>query len=168
MTMENKTPDKPERKRRSVMRWLKSTSRRTFVVYPLCIAAFEFAIHGGHPKIVPWGLILLIWGYGQYRVCGNYRERFGGGGPGIDVPPDRILDIGPYRYVRNPMYLGHLIFMLGLAITFQSWLALALLAFHIVWFNERVKEDETHLEEIFGAAYVAYKARVKRWIPYLI
>lgn len=168
MTMENKTPDKPERKRRSVMRWLKSTSRRTFVVYPLCIAAFEFAIHGGHPKIVPWGLILLIWGYGQYRVCGNYRERFGGGGPGIDVPPDRILDIGPYRYVRNPMYLGHLIFMLGLAITFQSWLALVLLAFHIVWFNERVKEDETHLEEIFGAAYVAYKARVKRWIPYLI
>ncbi len=167
MTTENNAPDKPKRKRRSFLRWLKSTSRRTFVVYPLAIAILEFAIQGGQLTVMPWGVILLIWGYGQYRLCGNYREKFGGGGPGLDVPPNRILDTGPYGYVRNPMYLGHLIFMLGLAITFQSWLALALLAFHIFWFNERAKEDETHLEGIFGVDYVAYKARVKRWIPYV-
>ena len=72
---------------------------------------------------------------------------------------------GPYRYIRNPMYLGHLIFMLGLAITFASWLALALLAFHVVWFHSRVLKDEANLEARFGAPYRDYKSRVKRWIP---
>ena len=61
------------------------------------------------------------------------------------------------------MYLGHLIFMLGLAITFSSWLAVALLAFHVVWFHMRVLRDEQHLESRFGESYRAYKARVKRW-----
>jgi len=93
------------------------------------------------------------------------RPKLGGGGPGIDVPPDRIVAEGPYRYLRNPMYLGHLIFMLGLAIIFSSWLALALFAFHTVWFHRRVLNDEAHLEARFGAPYLAYKIRVKRWIP---
>ena len=43
--------------------------------------------------------------------------------------------------------------------------AVALLAFHMVWFNCRVLEDERQLEEIFSTDYADYKARVKRWIP---
>jgi protein-S-isoprenylcysteine O-methyltransferase Ste14 len=153
------------RGRRTVRRWLKSTSNRTFVLYPVCIAVFEFALHGRDMGIVPWGLPLLAWGYLQYRLCGTYRTRLGGGGPGLSVPPERIIDVGIYGYLRNPMYLGHMIFMLGLAITFWSWAALLLLAVHLVWFNNRAKEDEAHLEALFGAPYLAYKARVKRWIP---
>lgn len=156
------------KRRRTFLRWLKSTSRRTFVVYPICIFAIEMAIHRGDPVIVPWGAVLLLWGYVQYRLVGSYRERFGGGGPGLDVPPDRVLDVGPYRYVRNPMYLGHLIFMTGLAITFQSLAAVALLVFHIFWFQRRVLEDERHLQERFGDAYTVYKTRVKRWIPFVL
>ena len=148
-----------------VWRWLKSTSRRTFVVYPLCIVAIEFALHGRDISFVPWGVPLLLWGYLQYRLVGNYRNRFGGGGPGIEVPPRRVLDVGPYRWVRNPMYLGHLIFMAGLAITFLSWFALALMVFHMVWFHRRVLEDENRLQAQFGADYSAYMTRVKRWIP---
>jgi protein-S-isoprenylcysteine O-methyltransferase Ste14 len=150
---------------RALRRWLKSTSNRTFVLYPVLVAAFEFALHGRDMRIVPWGIPLLIWGYLQYRLCGNYRTRHGGGGPGLSVPPERIVDQGIYRYIRNPMYLGHMIFMLGLAITFWSWAALLLLAVHMVWFNNRAKEDEAHLEELFGAPYVEYRKRVKRWIP---
>jgi protein-S-isoprenylcysteine O-methyltransferase Ste14 len=63
------------------------------------------------------------------------------------------------------MYLGHLIFMLGLAITFASWAAAALLAFHVVWFHVRVLEDEARLQTQFGQRYLDYKTRVKRWIP---
>jgi protein-S-isoprenylcysteine O-methyltransferase Ste14 len=66
------------------------------------------------------------------------------------------------------MYLGHLIFMLGLALTFRSWLALAILVVNAVWFDRRVRGDEAHLEKMFGADYLAYKARVKRWIPFLV
>src|SRR5258706_5423920 len=148
-----------------VRRWFKSTSNRTFIVYPIAIVAFELGLRGGKLSVQPWGAILLLWGYLQYRLVGAYRQRLGGGGPGIDVPPDRIVAEGPYRYVRNPMYLGHLIFMLGLAIAFSSWPALALFAFHASWFHRRVLKDEARLELRFGEPYRAYKARVKRWIP---
>jgi protein-S-isoprenylcysteine O-methyltransferase Ste14 len=159
------TPRKETERPQTLRRWLKSTSNRTFVVYPVLIALFEFLLHGRDMRIVPWGIPLFIWGYLQYRLCGNYRTRLGGGGPGLSVPPERIVEQGVYRYLRNPMYLGHMIFMLGLAITFWSWAALLLLAFHLFWFNERAKEDEAHLEALFGAPYVEYRTRVKRWIP---
>jgi protein-S-isoprenylcysteine O-methyltransferase Ste14 len=66
------------------------------------------------------------------------------------------------------MYLGHLIFMLGLAIIFSSIAAALLLLVHVVWFHRRVLADEARLEARFGAPYLDYKARVKRWIPGLV
>lgn len=152
----------------SILRWLKGTSRRTFIVYPLCIIAIELLIRRGDLLVYFWGAPLLAWGYAQYRFGGKYRSAHGGGGPGIEIPPERIVDTGIYGYTRNPMYLGHLIFMLGLAITFQSLAALSLLVFHLFWFQRRVLEDEAHLRALFGDAYLAYCARVKRWIPGLI
>jgi protein-S-isoprenylcysteine O-methyltransferase Ste14 len=86
----------------------------------------------------------------------------------MEIPPERVVDTGIYAYTRNPMYLGHLIFMLGLAITFWSWAALLLLAFHIFWFQQRVREDEERMTKLFGAQYGDYQRRVKRWIPYVI
>jgi len=147
------------------LRWVKSTPNRTFLVFPLCVIAFEAARQGGVPAINPWGEIFLLWGYLQYRLVGRNRRARGGGGPGIETPPDRLVTVGAYRHLRNPMYLGHLIFMLGLAVTFSSWLALALLVFHAGWFHLRVLRDERHLESRFGESYRLYKARVKRWIP---
>jgi protein-S-isoprenylcysteine O-methyltransferase Ste14 len=111
---------------------------------------------------------LLAWGYRQYRVVGNYRARTGGGGPGISIPPDRIVDSGPYRWVRNPMYLGHLIFFAGIAITLASWIAVGVFLVHVFWFDRRVREDEGRLEQLFGEPYRAYCRRVKRWIPGLV
>ena len=157
---------------KTLKRWLKSTSNRTFALYPVLVFLFEYLWHGGRIHFIGWNLLfgipLLIWGYGQYRLSGNYRERVGGGGPGIDIPPVRMVDQGIYAYTRNPMYLGHMIFMLGLAITFWSWAALLLLAFHIFWFQQRVREDEERLIQIFGPPYADYQQRVKRWIPFVI
>ena len=96
---------------------------------------------------------------------GNFRTREGGGGPGISIPPDRIVDRGPYRWVRNPMYLGHLVFFAGLALALRSWVALAVFAVPAVWFDRRVREDEARLAERFGEPYRDYCRRVKRWIP---
>jgi protein-S-isoprenylcysteine O-methyltransferase Ste14 len=146
-------------------RWLRSTPKRTFLIYPICIVAFELGARRGVLVVHAWGAVLLIWGYLQYRLAGAYRVRHGGGGPGVDIPPEHILSAGPYGYLRNPMYLGHLIFMLGLAITFSSWLAAALFALHIGWFHRRVLRDEAKLKQRFGAPYAAYQTRVKRWIP---
>jgi protein-S-isoprenylcysteine O-methyltransferase Ste14 len=154
--------------KRSLLRWLTRTPVQTFVLCPLLVIAFEFVRQGERLTVVPAGLVLLAWGYLQYLMVGRHRSRFGGGGPGLGTPPDRIVESGPYRYVRNPMYLGHLIFMLGLALTFASWFALVLFAARAVWFHRRVREDEARLQGMFGAPYRDYQRRVKRWIPGLL
>jgi protein-S-isoprenylcysteine O-methyltransferase Ste14 len=150
---------------RRILRWLKRTPVQTFILCPLIVMVFELALHHGRLTFVPWGVPLLIWGYLQYLCVGGYRLPRAGGSAGMDVPPERIISQGPYRFTRNPMYLGHLIFMLGVTLTFWSWLALIIFVGRACWFHRRVLHDEARLEKIFGAEYVAYRAQVKRWIP---
>ena len=145
-------------------RWLRRTPVVTFILCPLAVIAFELALHGGRLTIVPWGVPLLAWGYLQYLLVGGYRLPRAGGTAGMEVPPQRIIDFGPYRFTRNPMYLGHLIFLTGLALTFWSWFALIVLVARALWFHRRVLQDEARLERIFGADYLSYRARVKRWL----
>ncbi len=149
-------------------RWLRSTSKRTFVAWPVALFAAEAALQGGLPQVDPWGLPLLAWGYLQYRLVGNYRLREGGGGPGISIPPERLVVGGAYRCCRNPMYLGQLIFLAGLAFALQSWIAAGVFAFHLAWFHRRVRDDEARLAALFGDPYREYLARVKRWVPGLL
>jgi len=146
-------------------RWLGSTSNRTFIAWPVALYCAEALLQQGAPRIHAWALPILAWGYLQYRWVGTYRKREGGGGPGISIPPDSIVARGPYRFVRNPMYAGHLVFFAGIALVLGSWIAAAVLAFHAVWFDRRVREDEARLEVLFGEPYRAYRGRVKRWIP---
>ena len=148
-----------------MLRWLTRTPVQTFVLCPLIVIVLELALHRSRLAFVPWGVPLLAWGYLQYLCVGSYRLPRAGGSAGMDVPPQRIITQGPYRLTRNPMYLGHLIFMLGLALTFWSWLALIIVCGRAYWFHQRVLQDEVRLEKIFGAEYAAYRAHVKRWIP---
>ena len=148
-----------------IRRWLGRTPVQTFILCPLIVVACELALHRGRLTIVPWGLPLLAWGYLQYLLVGRFRLPLAGGTPGMEVPPQRIIAAGAYRYTRNPMYLGHLIFLTGLAVTFWSWVALIIVALRAIWFQRRVLHDEARLEKIFGAEYTDYRGRVKRWIP---
>jgi len=146
-------------------RWLESTSNRTFIVWPIALAAVEAALQQGVPRIHWWALPLMAWGYLQYRLVGDFRTRAGGGGPGISKPPERIVSRGPYAWTRNPMYLGHLIFLSGLALALGSWIGAVVLAAHALWFDRRVREDEARLASLFGDTYREYCRRVKRWVP---
>lgn len=148
-----------------VRRWFASTSNRTFLVWPVVLYGIEALVQRGAPVLHLWALALLAWGYLQYKLVGLLRTREGGGGPGISVPPDRIVSSGIYGYVRNPMYLGHLIYLAGLALVLGSWIAAAVFAFHAFWFDRRVREDEARLARRFGDSYREYCRRVKRWIP---
>jgi protein-S-isoprenylcysteine O-methyltransferase Ste14 len=124
----------------------------------------QAAIDEGWPQLNVWGLPLLAWGYLQYWWVGRFRTARGGGGPGLSNPPERLVTSGPYRFTRNPMYLGHLVFFAGLAIMLSgpAWLVFAA---HCVWFDRRARGDEKHLAALFGAPYEAYAGSVKRWIP---
>jgi protein-S-isoprenylcysteine O-methyltransferase Ste14 len=149
----------------TLRRWLKSTSNRTFIAWPIVLFTLEAMIQRGMPRLNLWALPLLAWGYLQYRWVGTLRAREGGGGPGISIPPERIVTGGPYRWIRNPMYLGHLVFFAGLALVLLSWVGAGVLAFHAFWFDRRVREDERRLEQLFGEPYREYRRRSKRWIP---
>ena len=147
-------------------RWLKGTSNRTFVAWPLLLLAVQAVVDEGVPELNWRSLPLLIWGYAQYRLVGAYRSRLGGGGPGMSVPPERLVCTGPYGLIRNPMYLGHIIFFVGLAVMF-SGVAWLILVGHLIWFDQRAREDERHLIKVFDESYREYMHRVKRWVPAL-
>jgi protein-S-isoprenylcysteine O-methyltransferase Ste14 len=147
------------------MRFFSRTPIRTFLIYPVVVLAWELLTHVGRIDVNLWFLPLLVWGYLQYRLCGKYRMARGGGGPGPDVPGERLVDSGLYAYTRNPMYLGHIIFLTGLALTLKSWLGALITLLVAIWFHVRVLADEKNLARALGTPYVAYTKRVKRWIP---
>jgi protein-S-isoprenylcysteine O-methyltransferase Ste14 len=63
------------------------------------------------------------------------------------------------------MYLGHIIFLTGLALTLQSWLAAAITIGVAMWFHARVIGDEKKLTERLGKPYIDYMNSVRRWLP---
>jgi protein-S-isoprenylcysteine O-methyltransferase Ste14 len=73
---------------------------------------------------------------------------------------------GPYTMVRNPMYLGRFFIVLGfLMLLGNGWLLLAYAVFYWFYMDARVRREEAHLAPIFGAAYQAYCATVRRFLP---
>ena len=145
----------------------RGTPHRTFVVYPIAVPAVKVVGSGGRPRFHWRYAPLLAWGYLQYRLCGEYRSPRAGGGGGMQTLPNSMVTTGPYAYIRNPMYLGHIIFLLGLALFARSKLVLAFALGVAWWFNRRVEADERRLEELWGEPYRSYKAAVPRWLPRL-
>jgi hypothetical protein len=147
-----------------MVKLLRRTPLRTFILYPLLTVAWEL-LWNGRLQIQPIFLPLMAWGYLQYRLCGVYRRKRGGGGPGLETPPERLVVGGPYTYTRNPMYLGHIIFLIGLTLSLKSLFAAAITIATAIWFHLRVVGDEARLVERWGEAYRRYLSMTKRWIP---
>lgn len=148
----------------------------------LALLFWALVLAGG----VPWGTVRLglgRWpsGIGVEEVAGGALVGMGvalvlwvawvfvGIGQGTPLPfdpPRRLVKVGPFRYVRNPMYLGGLLILLGEALLLRSWavLLLALVAFLglnalLLWF------EEPQLKRRFGEEYLAYMEEVPRWLP---
>jgi protein-S-isoprenylcysteine O-methyltransferase Ste14 len=82
-----------------------------------------------------------------------------------NMPTTTIVQTGPYRFTRNPIYLGMLLGLVGLAIAFDSlWLLGMLVPFALVIRYGVVAREEAYLERKFGSAYRPYCARVRRWL----
>lgn len=142
---------------------LRSTSTRVLVVLPAVVLAEQRMAR--RPLHLRW-FPVLAWGYLQYRLSGNYRLPRAGGPPGMSQGfPEELVGTGIYRFTRNPMYLGHLIFATGLALMTRSPLAAGAAAALVPWFRNRVEHDERRLADRFGDRYLDYTARVPRWLP---
>ena len=142
---------------------LASTSTRSFVAVPAVVLA-EQAL-SNRPLHLRWAP-LMAWGYLQYRLSGDYRIARAGGPPGMSQgQPDELVTTGIYACTRNPMYMGHLVFLTGLTLVTRSPLSLAVTSGLVHWFDERARKDHQRLTRIFGDPYDAYAARVPRWLP---
>lgn len=81
------------------------------------------------------------------------------------APSAALVTSGPYRFSRNPMYVGLTLLYVGLASVFAVVWALPLLLLALLDTTFRViAPEERYLERRFGEAYRAYSARVRRWI----
>ena len=88
-----------------------------------------------------------------------------GNDPRPDRPDAAMVQAGPYRFSRNPIYLGLLVAMAGFALRWGDlwgWLALPL--GHLLLDRLVVAKEEAYLATRFGAAYDAYRRRVRRWL----
>jgi protein-S-isoprenylcysteine O-methyltransferase Ste14 len=82
-----------------------------------------------------------------------------------NLPSTTIVDTGPYRFTRNPIYLGMVLGLIGLAIGLDSlWLLLTLVPFAVVIRYGVIAREEAYLERKFGDVYRRYRARVRRWL----
>ncbi|MDP1911944.1 isoprenylcysteine carboxylmethyltransferase family protein [Brevundimonas sp.] len=80
-------------------------------------------------------------------------------------PSTALVIEGPYRFSRNPIYVGFAITYVGLAIAMNSWVALLLLLPCLVVVDRFViQREERYLAAKFGAVYEAYRAQVRRWL----
>jgi protein-S-isoprenylcysteine O-methyltransferase Ste14 len=124
----------------------------------LGISGFQSAI------TVALGLLLLIIGF-LVRVWATvyfYDRRM----KVISlVPQNALITSGPYRFSRNPLYLGGNVFIFfGAALFLGSPSALVLVALHLPLVELFIRREERQLKRDFGEEWMRYKQRVRRWI----
>ena len=83
----------------------------------------------------------------------------------INKTVSRVVQDGPFRYSRNPGYLALTMIYAGIAVLRNALWAVVLLPL-VLYVIERevIEREERYLERSFGEEYLAYKARVRRWV----
>ena len=112
------------------------------------------------------GAVLVACGLALFAWCVSLFARVGQGTLAPWDPTQRLVAVGPYRHMRNPMITGVAATLAGEAFFFGSW-ALALWAVVFVAVNHAwfVLVEEPSLARRFGESYRTYKANVPRWMP---
>ncbi|MFX1262196.1 MAG: methyltransferase family protein [Promethearchaeota archaeon] len=110
---------------------------------------------------IPIGMLLIIWANYTLLYVGRLSLR----NREPMQRPETLVLAGPYRFSRNPLYLGCLVALFGLAVFLSSMVTAALLVLtYVVFRYVFIKREETILEEEFGDEYREFKKRVRRWI----
>ena len=103
------------------------------------------------------GFALAIWAIVTFRRAGTRVE--------TTKSTMTIVTDGPYRFTRNPIYLGMSLGQTDLAVAFDNlWILVMLIPFYLVLRYGVVAREEAYLERKFGEVYLDYKSRVRRWL----
>lgn len=125
---------------------------RGMVAAPLGLA---FPVLGNVVFLVALGLVLWAL-FSLFRAGTNPRP---------DTPDQALVEGGPFRFSRNPIYLGFVLVVLGFALRWGDlWGWLAVAATQQLLDRLIARQEEPYLKARFGDAYQAYAARVRRWV----
>ena len=107
--------------------------------------------------LISIGFLLRVWAVAHFY---SHQMRV------ISLEPQgSFVTAGPYRYSRNPLYLGANVFcFFGAALLFGSPAALILTILHLPFVNLMIRREERQLEQKFGDQFRTYKTRVRRWL----
>jgi protein-S-isoprenylcysteine O-methyltransferase Ste14 len=121
----------------------------------------------GHATPAAWEAVpVIVAGAALYLWCAWNFATVGGGTPGLWDAPRQVVATGPYRRVRNPIYIGALLVVLGEAWLFMSVPLLDYAGAMAVFFHLFVTcYEEPMLGRRFGSSYLAYRRAVPRWFP---
>ena len=111
-------------------------------------------------------VILVVAGLSLVSWCVSLFARIGQGTLAPWDPTRRLVAVGPYRHVRNPMITGVVLLLTAQALWSGSWkLAAWACAFVAINHFYFLLVEEPGLAARFGGAYLEYKAHVPRWLP---
>ena len=80
-------------------------------------------------------------------------------------PATTLVVSGPYRFTRNPMYLAWELIVIGVGLAANApWVILMAIPAALLTRRLVIDKEERYLETKFGAEYLDYKARVRRWV----
>src|SRR5262249_6910812 len=97
-------------------------------------------------------LALFVWAIATVTQAGSNVP--------TNLPTTTIVDAGPYRFTRNPIYLGMVLGLIGLALSLNSLLlVLTLVPFAVVIRYGVIAREEAYLDRKFGDVYHRYRAR---------
>jgi len=130
----------------------------TMVDSVLGVSTFAFPL----AKVVAWlllalGFLVRVWATVYFYA---HRMRV------ISLKPQRaLITSGPYRFSRNPLYLGGNVFVFfGAALLLGSPTALFVTAIHLPLIDRFIRREEEQLEREFGDEWRSYRKRVRRWL----
>ena len=136
----------------------KRENRLTYLVFLFMIISYIYAFFLPLQPEITWlssGLIIYLFGAVFTIIT---IKKF------VTTPKDRVITKGPYRFTRNPMYVGLIMLQLGIGIACSSWLYLLLTVVLMILLNANTSGEERYCHHLYGDDFQKYKNSTPRWI----